>query len=252
MTVIKLGGSFLEDNDSLERFGISLKELSNTCVIVHGGGRYIDDLAGRLAISHTKIDGIRSTSAELMHVVDMVLTGRVNTWLVRRLCRLGHPAIGISLSSGHMARAQRVSEHTDNHTGTILNIDTQIMNHLLDHAMIPVISPTAMDAAGEGINVNADDAATAIAIALQADHLLFISDVPGVISEEKVLSRIDLPQARALIDSNIINKGMTAKIAAAGLAVEKGVPHVAISNIEKQDDLAQLMQGNRGTNIYIG
>ncbi len=247
MTIIKLGGSYLNDGISLNICAAFLKSCSGPIAIVHGGGHYIDTLAKTMNIHSEKKEGIRITSRELMDVVDMVLNGKVNTWIVRNLCAMGLPALGFSLSSLHMAKTNQ--QNSKNFTGSIGSINIKPLLSMISNGILPVISPTAMNSTGEGININADNAAADIAVATKAHSLLYVSDVPGIKNGETLIPSLSTSRADALISEQVIQAGMIAKIRAVQHALQGGVPNVHIMKLDEHIRMQDVIDGSVGTKI---
>jgi acetylglutamate kinase len=233
--VIKLGGSLLED---AARRAQSLQSIADAwkggeeIVLVHGGGKHIDALLSRLGIAKRTHAGLRITDDETLPIVVGVLAGIVNKMLVSELAALGVAAVGISGADGATLVASRRSPDEGVDFGNVGNVeksDPTLINTLLAQRFLPVISSVAMSPAGDLLNVNADSAASAIAIAVGASSLTFVTDVPGVLDGRgAVVPSLSARRVRSLIKSNVITGGMRPKLEAALHALGAGVKSIVI------------------------
>jgi acetylglutamate kinase len=229
--VLKIGGRAQADPD-LAR-AIRAATTSERIVVVHGGGDEVSSLQRRLGLTPTFSGGRRVTTRDDLELVRMVLSGSANKRLVAALVSENVRAVGISGEDDGLLRARATSRETLGEVGAPTRIDGRLLELLLGNGVVPVISPLARDeATGLPLNVNGDDAAAAIAVALGADELVLVADVPGVIADGLVLSDLDVEQAVTLIDNGTARDGMAAKLHAARRAVELGVARVRIGNIE--------------------
>jgi acetylglutamate kinase len=247
--LMKIGGKAAEDAARLSALCGELGALaeSSRFVMVHGGGAEVTAVSRRLGIQAVFKDGVRQTTPEEMDIVDMVLAGKVNKQIVR-LCRArGLDAVGLSGSDGGLFRGRPVAPGS--RTGEITDVDTRLLALLVERGSLPVIAPTSMDDAGGGLNINADSAAFALAGALPAAVLLFLSDIPGVMQDGAVLPELSAAEADRLIASGVISGGMIPKVRASLDALSRGVKAVVIGRYEKPGDLARLMDGAAGTRI---
>jgi acetylglutamate kinase len=190
------------------------------------------------------VGGRRATSAEDIEIVRMALSGSANKRLVAALVKEGVRAVGLSGEDASLIAATPVAPETLGHVGRPQRINTSLLWHLLDGGYVPVISPVSRNVGtelGRALNVNGDDAASAIAVALSADELLLVSDVEGVFIDGAPVSRLDPVTARRLIADGTARGGMAAKLEAALAALDGGVKRVRIS------DLAAIVQLDRGT-----
>ena len=202
-------------------------------VVVHGGGDEVSALQRRLGMTPQFHGGRRVTTTEDLEVVQMVLSGSANKRLVAALVGHGVRAVGISGEDDGMLRARATSRETLGEVGEPSRVDARLIEVLIGAGYVPIISPLGRDDdSGSMLNVNGDDAATAIAIAIGADELVLVADVPGVIADGVVVPELDVEQAAALIDNGTARAGMAAKLQAARRAVELGVARVRIGNIE--------------------
>lgn len=235
--VIKYGGSAMIDEDIkkvLIKDIILFKLLGIEIVIVHGGGPFIKKNLDRLNKSTKFIDGLRVTDGETMEIVEMVLSGKVNKEIVNSIQKHGVPSVGISGKDGDMINVKKkeISNGDLGFVGDIVSIDTNLINVLLENGFIPVISPVAKDNEGNTYNVNADYVATEIASSLNAQKLIFVTDVKGVMKDtdddRSLISFMDLKTARENIDNEVISGGMIPKVECCIKAVENGTKQVHI------------------------
>lgn len=202
--------------------------------VVHGGGDEVTALQQKLGLQSTFIGGRRVTSPEGLEVVRMVLSGATNKRLVAQLISRGVRAVGISGEDASLFSAH-VTDHEMGRVGGRVEVNTKVVQHLVNGGFVPVISPLARDAddpAGAGLNVNGDDAAAALAAASQADELVLVADVPGVLENGAVIPEIDEARAEQLISSGVAAGGMAAKLEAALFALRGGARAVRISGLD--------------------
>lgn len=233
MRVLKVGGNELKDSRFLTGLADAMTTLAEPVVIIHGGGQAIADMQTALGLPIEKVDGLRVTSAAAMNVTEMVLSGYTNKLLVRALLAANVNAIGLSGVDGGLLTAQK-KKHVSadlGFVGTVTGVKTTLLHHLLDAGWLPVVSPVSLGVDGHAYNVNADEAATAIAAALAADQLDFISNVPGVLRDDALLPHLTAAQTDPLIRDGVIFGGMVPKVRAALAAVEQGVPCARIVNL---------------------
>ena len=235
--VIKIGGNEMNTPGFLEelarQIGGLLAATGEPLVIVHGGGQEIATLQTRLGIEPVKVDGLRVTNAESLAVAQMVLSGHTNKAIVKAFLAAGLDAAGFSGIDGGLLRCRKKQHPTVDLglVGRITGVRSGFLNHFAMQGIIPVISPISLGEDGQTYNVNADEAAGAIAEALGADHLDFVSNVPGVLQDGRLLAQLTAPQANALIAGGVVNGGMIPKVQTALEALERGVPRVRIVNL---------------------
>lgn len=215
-------------------------------VLVHGGGDEVSALQKQLGLSSQFVDGRRVTSAQDVDLVRMVLSGTANKRLVSGLVREGVRAVGLSGEDASLIAATPVDAARLGHVGAPQRINASLLLHLIDGGYLPVVSPVSRNVGlelGAALNVNADDAAAAIAVAIEASELLLVSDVEGVLVDGKPEDTVTVPEARSLINDGRAGGGMRAKLSAAIAAVEGGVARVRIT------DLSGIGDRDRGTRI---
>ena len=252
--VIKCGGSIVEELPS--SFFSDLKKLQQIKqikpIIVHGGGPMITSQLKLMNVKTTFVNGLRVTTKEVLDVVEMVLSGSVNKQIVRRMLDQGVKGMGMSGVDGQLLQAVPIKE-TDKYgyVGQIKSVNVKLLESLADQDYIPVISPIAISEDHQHYNINADVAAAAIAASLQAP-LCFISDIPGVLVNDKVLHFADQKKIEQLIQNQTINGGMIPKVKAALSALNAGAPEVSIVNGMDHHALVDFVQGKRiGTRIQL-
>lgn len=222
--VVKVGGRARTD---VVAFVAALARAGSRFVLVHGGGDEVSNVSRRLGLEAAFEDGIRKTSAEEMPIVDMVLRGRVNAELVRTLGAAGVAAVGVSGADGRMVVSTPVS--ADSWTGRPVSVDPRLIEQMWVGGFVPVVSPVGVAEDGQALNVNADDVARALAMALGAGRLVFVTDVPGVLdAERRTIDEVDVPGAHRLVEAGTAKGGMVAKLRAGVEAVDAGVPEVWI------------------------
>lgn len=207
-------------------------------VVVHGGGDEVSAMQRRLGLEPQFIGGRRVTSEADLDVVRMLLSGSVNKRLVAHLLTAGARAVGISGEDGGLLMA-RVTDSAFGRVGRDVIADPALLRDLLAAGWLPVVSPLARDrdsADGLGLNVNGDDAATAIAVALHADELCFVADVDGVLEAGQRIPRLDPAGIHDLASRGIVQGGMLAKLEAAVAALEAGVGAIRIGTLDLLHD----------------
>jgi len=243
--VVKLGGRELDRPAWLAACAQALVA-AGPVVVVHGGGRAVTALSQRLGLPTEKRAGVRVTTIEVAEVVEMVLAGPINRTVVGALRIAGIDAVGLSGVDGGLLSAEPLPGGFG-HVGRITSVRTALLHSLLLAGLTPVIAPMAPGAGtadgGLPFNVNADEAAAAIAGALQADELLLISDVPGVVVDGVPLPSLPVGELDTLIELGIAADGMAAKLRAAAAALEAGTRAVRIG------DLRLLSEATAGTRL---
>ncbi len=240
IVVIKYGGAAQIDPKLKDKFAkdiVFLYLLGLKPVIVHGGGKKINTILEQLDIETSFVEGQRVTSKENMEVVEMVLSGSINKEIASLLNHHGAKAIGISGKDANFLKAQPKDEARFGYTGTITDIDAKIIHDLLNDRFIPVIAPIAASqkAGDPGFNINADLAASKIAVAIGAKKVLFLTDTLGVLDDEKnLLPTLAKTEVDALKSDGTIQGGMIPKVDACLEAINGGVEkaHIIDGRIE--------------------
>ncbi|MCL5673078.1 MAG: acetylglutamate kinase [Deltaproteobacteria bacterium] len=233
--VIKFGGSIASSEELKENFVmdiILLKLVGINIIVVHGGGKDIDNLLNRLGIKSNYHNGFRLTDAGTMEVVEMVLSGKINKDLVALIGKFGGKACGISGKDGNLIIAERIkNDNVDlGSVGIVKKINKEILE-TLDKSFIPVIAPVSMDQSGITLNINADVAASAIASELKAEKLIMLSDQNGLLNGEgQLIESAKEADIEKMLKDGIIYGGMIPKVNSCINAVKNGVKKVHIIN----------------------
>ena len=234
MQVIKIGGNELDDAAFLEALGTAVATMSEPAVLVHGGGKAIAEMQSRLGLQAVKVDGLRVTDAESLAVAQMVLSGHANKQIVVALLRAGITAVGLSGVDGGLLRCAKKRHPAADlgFVGEIVDVHTALLRGLVAQKLLPVISPISLGQDGRVYNVNADEAAGAIAAALRADLLTFVSNVPGVLDGEgRPIPRLTPAKVESLITDGVIDGGMIPKARTAVAALARGVSQARITTV---------------------
>lgn len=236
--VAKYGGNAMTDpqlKKSVMQDILLLQLVGVKVILVHGGGPEISAMLKKLSIESHFENGLRVTDDDTMEVVQMVLAGKVNKSLAADLSALGGRAVGLCGIDGGLIKVHQKNEKLG-HVGEIDEINTKILDDLLDGGFIPVISSIGIDDDGNPYNINADTAAAKIAAALHAESMVVMSNINGVLrdkdDENSLISQISLADAEELKESEIIAGGMIPKVDCCTNAVKEGVKKVFIINGE--------------------
>ena len=264
--VIKFGGNAMVDAELFESFArdvVLMKLVGMNPIIVHGGGPQIGQLLDRLAIQSEFIEGMRVTDEPIMDVVEMVLGASVNKEIVDSIHRNGGRAVGLTGKDGELLRAKKLQltaaseEQPDiGQVGEVTSVDTRVLQMLGDSDFIPVIAPIAGGEDGKTYNINADLVAGKIAEVLNAEKLMLLTNVPGLLDEQgEVLTGLATEEVSRLIAEGVIAGGMLPKIRCALDAVKSGVtsahiidgrvPHAALLEIFTDEGIGTLISDKR-------
>ncbi|HEY5061447.1 MAG TPA: acetylglutamate kinase [Gemmatimonadaceae bacterium] len=247
--VIKIGGRPQQD----AALAVTLardwarSRLNGGLVVVHGGGAEISELQATLGGASKFVDGRRATTQRDIGVVRMALSGSANKRLASTLVDHGVDAVGLSGEDAALIGALPLNPSELGCVGVPKTINVTLLRHLLDAGYLPVISPLSRDLSGTmgaALNVNGDDAAAAIAVALHATELLLVTDVPGIMCDGALVPRLRSDTAAQLIADRTVTGGMRAKVDAGLAAIAGGVPRVRISDVES------IADHGRGTVLY--
>lgn len=233
MYVLKIGGNEIDQPEFLAELCAAVAQIGGTGVIVHGGGKEIAAALARHGLDFEFVDGMRATSPAAMAVVEQVLSGAVNKRLVAQLNAAGVHAIGLSGVDLHLLRTQplRPDGRDLGRVGAIVEVRAEVLHALLAQGWLPVVSPVSVDQADlQPTNVNADHVARAVAAALVADELIFVSNVPGVLLDGAVVPQLTAESSATFIASGAISGGMVPKVRAA-LDALADVASVRITNL---------------------
>jgi acetylglutamate kinase len=235
--VVKYGGNAML-NEELKKSVIQdvvlMKLVGILPVIVHGGGPEINKMLKQIDKQPEFVRGLRVTDEETMEVVEMVLSGKVNKEIVMNIQNQGFMAAGISGKDGNTLKARKklVDGEDAGLIGEVSEVNTHLIKTLIQNDFIPVIAPTGMDDEGNTYNINADYAAAAIAGALEAEKLVFLTDIEGVLRDvndkDSIISQMTVTEAQNLINTGVISGGMIPKVDCCIEGVKKGVKTVHI------------------------
>ncbi len=255
--VIKYGGHAMTDEPLRRSFAVDtvlLKYIGLRPVIVHGGGPQIQATLARLGKDSTFVDGLRVTDDETMEVVEMVLGGKVNAEIVQLVNRGGGRALGLTGRDGGMLSVRRKAPGGRDlgRVGEVVAVDPGPIHAATSAGFVPVVAPIGVDGDGVSHNVNADEAAGAIAVALDAAKLMVLTDVEGVLDARgQLVPQLSVEGARKLIEEGTVREGMIPKIETCIAAVEGGVSraHVVDGRILHAVLLEIFTDGGVGTLI---
>ncbi len=235
IVVVKYGGSAMSDteikNSTMKDIAM-MKMIGMRPVVIHGGGPSISEMMERLGKKSSFVDGLRVTDSETAMIAEMVLSGTISKDLVLSLQRQGIDAVGINGKDGQtlLARKKLVDGKDIGFVGEVVKVKTALLNSLIEQDFIPVISPIGTDWEGNTYNINADYAASAIAGALNAQKLVFLTDVEGILKDvndsESRFSQHSLSEAEAYIADGTITGGMIPKTECCIEGIKRGVQSV--------------------------
>jgi acetylglutamate kinase len=244
--VIKIGGSTLGSHDTTLQDVAQLRRRGDSPVVVHGGGALISDWLKLTGVPTRFEGGLRVTDAASLDVVVAVLGGLVNKQLVASLEALGVGAIGLTGAEGGMLRC-RIANPALGFVGEVEQVEAGVVSNIVESGAVPVIAPIGLlyegdHTNGQLLNVNADTAAGAIAAALAASWLVFMTDVPGVKADGRVLEALGSEESLRLIESGVIEGGMIPKVKACQQAADAGA-HCVIIDGRGEHALLSLLDG---------
>ena len=234
--VLKYGGAAMTDAELREHVAsdiVLMKLVGVNPVIVHGGGPAITSYMERLGMPVEFFDGLRVTSSEAMEVVKMVLVGKVNKDLVTAINGHGRLAVGLAGDDANLIKARPISDRLGR-VGEVTSIDTTVVRKLIADGFVPVIASVAIGEDGESCNINADLVAGEIAAALDADKVIFLTDVDGLYRDfedkDSLISALSLEEVEEMIAQDRLASGMIPKVAACARALRGGVNRAHILN----------------------
>jgi len=267
--VIKYGGHAMVDDELKDKFAqdvVMMKYIGINPVVVHGGGPQIGILLKKLGKESKFIQGMRVTDEETMNIVEMVLVGMVNQEIVGLINRHGGNAVGLSGKDGNLIKAEKyyLSEEKVKNTppeiidiglvGKVKTINSELIVSLSQNAFIPVIAPTGIGDEGETYNINADVVAGEVAAALQAEKLLLLTDVEGVLNKDKkLINAMSDKEAMKMIDDGVIEGGMFPKVKCCLKALKNGVKkaHIIDGRLKHAILLEVFTDKGIGTEIVL-
>jgi len=265
--VIKYGGSInSKELDNFARDVVLMKFVGMNPVIVHGGGPQIGSYLDKLGLQSEFIAGLRATNAETMEVVQMVLVGKVNQDIITAINLLGGSAVGVSGKEGKLILAKKLNimKYAKDHdieippgsdiglVGEVEHINPQLINTLDNSGYIPVIAPIGFDNKGNSYNINADHVAGKVAGALNAEKLIILTNVTGILDKKKeLISTLHESAVKKLIHKNVISKGMIPKVVCAINALNEGVRKVHVIDGTKEHSLLLEIFTDKGIGTEI-
>jgi acetylglutamate kinase len=269
--VVKLSGKVTEDRENLTSLAEELALLHQVGIricVVHGGGKQLSELANRLGVEQTIIEGRRVTDDATLDMAKMIFAGKINTDILAALRQRSIEAVGLSGVDGNIVHAERrppkeilnretgVRDKVDfGHVGDVVQINARLLTVLLDHGYLPVISSLGADAEGMVFNINADTIAAEIAVQLRAEKLILLSDVDGIYltagDPATKLSRLTAAQANELIGSGAASGGMIPKLQSITVLLQRGVHSAHIISGTKRNALLSEVFTDKGTGTMI-
>lgn len=231
--VVKLGGSMIDQ--LTDTFYESFRELLEhyNCMIVHGGGPAITSLMQRLNIEGEFHEGLRKTTEETLEVVEMTLGGKVNSQISSRLSALKMKPLGLKGSDAALLTARYVDQENLGFVGEVEQVNTNILFECLHAGYMPIIAPLGKTKDGQTVNINADLAAAAIARAVKAEKLLFVTDVPGILRQGELVEETTPEEIQSFIERGVIYGGMIPKVHSAMDALSDHLQEVMIVSGER-------------------
>jgi acetylglutamate kinase len=253
--VIKYGGSLMVHEHLKNMFAtdiVLLKYVGINPIIVHGGGKEISRWLNKIGKKAVFIDGLRVTDAETMEITEMVLGGKINSEIVSLINCNGGKAVGLSGKDANLFIAKKIKSKTNQDlgfVGDISNVDTTLLETLCEKGYIPVISSVGRNNEGETLNMNADHVAGSIAKALKALKLIYLTDVQGLMVENKLIEQLDVQKAKELLEHPDVKGGMLPKLTCSLDALEGGVNsvHIIDGTLENAVLLELFTKGGTGT-----
>ena len=234
IVVVKYGGNAMINEElkhAVMRDMVLLSLIGVKVVLVHGGGPEISHMLKRVGKESVFVDGLRVTDEETSEIVQMVLAGKINKGLVAQLDNLGGRAMGICGMDGGLIQAEMLDARLG-YVGRIREVRPQPLLDLLEKGYIPVVSSIGCDASGHVYNINADTAAAAVAASLQAESLISMTDIPGILRDPSdpatLIRKVNMTQARQLMEDGIITGGMIPKVTCCMEAIQAGVNKVFV------------------------
>jgi len=257
--VIKYGGSAQTSEKLKQKFAqdiILLHTVGMKPVVVHGGGKAITEMLDSLGVETKFVDGQRVTTKEVMRIAEMVLSGSINKEIVSLLNNQGGKAIGVSGKDADFLEAIPKDFENFGYTGVIQNVNPEMVCNIIDDGFVPVIAPIAASAnvGHPGFNINADLAASQVAIAIQARKVVFLTDTAGVLDQNmELISTMDIETTNSLKKEGVINGGMVPKVDACIEALRGGVKkaHIIDGRVEHSILLEILTSSGIGTCIEL-
>lgn len=264
LTVIKLGGSAMEDPEALRATledVVFMETVGMRPILVHGGGKPIDRAMAAAGLQPRKVRGRRYTDPETLAIVVQVLRQEINADIVNRIRQLGGRAVGMHTDSLQCLFGQRLTLMGDDglidlgHVGEVTRVDTALLRDLCAAGVVPVIPCLAVDEGGGWLNVNADTAAAAVASHLKAEKLVFLTDTPGILRDRRepgsLVPSLNASQCRELIAAGVIDEGMIPKVEACLDSLRAGVGKTHVIDGRLRHSLLLEIYTDRGVGTEI-
>ncbi len=253
--LIKIGGLAFNGEDGFKDLAQAIRSIQQVeIIIVHGGGAEISQALKDAHRESVFIDGIRITQAEDIKIVENVLSETINRRISRWFSENGVPCSSMSGKTDRLFMVEPLRRHGHDFgfVGKIRQVNPDVVLDALKTGRVPVVSPISADESGESYNVNADSAAAALSAGAQCTDLVFITDVPGVLVEERICPSLTVQKAKALIGNSTIKGGMVAKMESAFEALDNNVPRVHIIQWQGPSTLESILTGDftAGTTIH--
>lgn len=269
--VVKLSGKITENLEQMASLAEEItlcQQVGIRIAVIHGGGKQLTAIAERLGVDQRIVNGRRVTDDQTLEIAKMVFAGQINLDILASLRRAGAQTVGLSGIDGNIIHARRreiqkvmnqetgLVETVDfGHVGDIVEIDVRLLRLLLDNGYIPVISSLGADEQGNIYNINADTIAAEIAVELQAEKLILMTDVDGILRDRadaaSRISRLTVDEAEALVTGKVVSAGMLPKIAAIASLVRRGVRSAHIINGSKRNALLREVFTDEGAGTMI-
>lgn len=269
--VVKFSGKVTEDKENLASLAEELALLHQVGIkvcVIHGGGKQLTELAQKLGVVQTVIQGRRVTDDDTLDLAKMIFRGKINTEILSELRRRGIEAVGLSGVDGGVIKAQRrpprdvtnretgETESIDfGHVGDIVDVDTHLIHLLLDGGYLPVISSLGADDDGKVYNINADTIAAEIAVSLKAEKLILLSDVNGIYLDAKdettKIDRLSIAEAEGMIESGKAVGGMVPKLQSLLSLLSRGVRSAHVISGDKRNALLSEVFTDEGTGTML-
>lgn len=269
--VVKLSGKVTEDRENLASLAEEMALIHQVGIrlaVVHGGGKQLSELASQMGVEQTIINGRRVTDDATLEMAKMIFAGKINTDILAALRHRGVEAVGLSGVDGNIVHAERrpprevlnretgAREHVDyGHVGDVVEINTRLLCVLLDQGYLPVVSSLGADSEGMVFNINADTIASEIAVRLEAEKLILLSDVDGIYMREgepeSKLSRLSVDEAERLVTNGTATGGMIPKLQGITGLLRRGVRSAHIINGSRRNALLAEVFTDEGTGTMI-
>jgi acetylglutamate kinase len=269
--VVKLSGKITEEQDQLNSLAEEItlcQQVGIRVAVIHGGGKQLTSIAERMGITQRIVNGRRVTDTETLEIAKMVFAGQINTDILSSLRRSGAETVGLSGIDGNIIHASRreikkvLNQETGQvetidygHVGDIIDINVRLLRLLLDNDYVPVLASLGADDQGNVYNINADTIAAEIAVHLQAEKLILMTDVDGILENrddpQSRISRLTVEEAERLVNERIVSSGMLPKIAAITHLIRRGVRSAHIINGSKRNALLREVFTDEGAGTMI-